>query len=123
MEKERRNGCFSEEEVDLLKLQFTDLFGQLKMVEMTGGQAEKAIKEGYAINRYALGGLRCEGAAPDSETLKDRAGNMELYLKPDMTTYQILPWDSGQENVAGVICDVMDPDGYQGTSEGDGEPA
>ena len=74
MEKERRNGCFSEEEVDLLKLQFTDLFGQLKMVEMTGGQAEKAIKEGYAINRYALGGLRCEGAAPDSETLKDRAG-------------------------------------------------
>lgn len=53
MEKERRNGCFSEEEVDLLKLQFTDLFGQLKMVEMTGGQAEKAIKEGYAINRYA----------------------------------------------------------------------
>lgn len=111
MEKERRNGCFSEEEVDLLKLQFTDLFGQLKMVEMTGGQAEKAIKEGYAINRYALGGLRCEGAAPDSETLKDRAGNMELYLKPDMTTYQILPWDSGQENVAGVICDVMDPDG------------
>lgn len=36
---------------------------------------------------------------------------MELYLKPDMTTYQILPWDSGQENVAGVICDVMDPDG------------
>ena len=100
MEKERRNGCFSEEEVDLLKLQFTDLFGQLKMVEMTGGQAEKAIKEGYAINRYALGGLRCEGAAPDSETLKDRAGNMELYLKPDMTTYQILPWDSGQENVA-----------------------
>lgn len=30
--------------MDLLKLQFTDLFGQLKMVEMTGGQAEKAIK-------------------------------------------------------------------------------
>ena len=46
---------------DLVKLQFTDIFGQCKMVQMTRMQAEKAMKEGYAINRFALGGLQKPG--------------------------------------------------------------
>lgn len=111
MDKERVDGCFLDEEADLLKLQFTDLFGRLKMVEMTRGQSQKVTADGYPINRFALGGLRKEGAVlslPDG-----KQGRMEnvLYLKPDMATYQMLPWDSGQENVAGVICDVTDSDG------------
>lgn len=77
MEKERRRKrMFSEEEVDLLKrkLQFTDLFGQLRMVEgECRRQAEKAIKRAMQSTVMLWGGLRC-GAAPDSETLRTGPG-------------------------------------------------
>ena len=112
MDKERIDGCFLDEEADLMKLQFTDLFGRLKMVEMTRGQSQKVMADGYPINCFALGGLKKEGTVlPFPAGLQDKAENTGLYLKPDMATYQILPWDSGQENVAGVICDVMNYDG------------
>ena len=65
-ENTNRSESFFDEDVDLVKLQFTDIFGQCKMVQMTRRQAEKAMKEGYAINRFALGGLQkagIEGAA------------------------------------------------------------
>ena len=65
-ENTNRSEPFFDEDVDLVKLQFTDIFGQCKMVQMTRRQAEKAMKEGYAINRFALGGLQkagIEGAA------------------------------------------------------------
>lgn len=112
-ENTNRSEPFFDEEVDLVKLQFTDIFGQCKMVQMTRRQAEKAMKEGYAINRFALGGLQkagIEGAAAP-EYLTDQSESVELYLKPDASTYQVLPWDSGQENVARVICQVCNADG------------
>ena len=137
MERKRRDGMFFDEGIGLVKMQFTDLFGQSKMVEMTRGQAEKALEEGYKINRYALGGLKQDGAAgvsgggalgrqiAGSPVLESQiAGSMaaggrmpklqpeetELYLRPEWDTYQILPWDSGQENVARLICSVCGPD-------------
>ena len=67
-ENTNRSEPFFDEDVDLVKLQFTDIFGQCKMVQMTRRQAEKAMKEGYAINRFALGGLQkagIEGAVSD----------------------------------------------------------
>ena len=112
-ENTNRSEPFFDEDVDLVKLQFTDIFGQCKMVQMTRRQAEKAMKEGYAINRFALGGLQKAGieGAPAPEYLTDQSESVELYLKPDASTYQVLPWDSGQENVARVICQVCNADG------------
>ena len=98
-ENTNRSEPFFDEDVDLVKLQFTDIFGQCKMVQMTRRQAEKARKEGYAINRFALGGLQkagIEGAAAP-EYLTDQSESVELYLKPDASTYQVLPWDSGRK--------------------------
>ena len=46
------------EGVDLIKMQFTDLLGQIKMVEMPCRQSARAFQEGFAINRFALGGLK-----------------------------------------------------------------
>lgn len=103
------------EAYDLIKMQFTDLFGQSKMVEMTKSQAERTLKEGYAVNRFALGGLKREGSGgspyPALERLKEENEGRELYLKPDLETCQYLPWDSGQDNVARIICDVCSQDG------------
>ena len=109
-ENTNRSEPFFDEDVDLVKLQFTDIFGQCKMVQMTRRQAEKAMKEGYAINRFALGGLQkagIEGAAAP-EYLTDQSESVELYLKPDASTYQVLPWDSGQGK-----CSARDLPGLQ----------
>ena len=69
------------------------------MVQMTREAGGKAMKEGYAINRFALGGLQkagIEGAAAP-EYLTDREREVELYLKPDASTYQVLPWIPGRK--------------------------
>ena len=73
-ENTNRSEPFFDEDVDLVKLQFTDIFGQCKMVQMTRRQAEKAMKEGYAINRFALGGDRCSIGV---RTQHCRCGNAE----------------------------------------------
>lgn len=113
MEKERKEELFFDGTADLVRLEFTDLFGQCKMVEMTAAQAAKALKDGYAINHFALGGLIKEGdlSLPIPEFLKDCGEEMELYLKPDLDTAMLLPWESGREYVGRVICDVCNGDG------------
>ena len=113
MEKERNDEMFFDEAVDLIELQFTDLFGQCKMVEMRRSQAAKILEEGYAINRFAMGGLKKEGSSsfPIPEFLKDCGEGMEVYLKPDLSTCKILPWESAQETVGRVICDACNADG------------
>ena len=111
MEKDRRDDSTWAEDVDLVKLQFTDLFGQLKSVEIMADKVHTVLKEGYAINRFALEGLKNWEGWPALEELENEGKGRELFLKPDFTTYQLLPWESGQENVARIICDVCTQDG------------
>lgn len=103
VERVRIDGRLAGDETALIKLQFTDLFGRQKTVEMTKGQGEKAIREGYAVNPCAVDGKtggNCEGGE-----------GHPVYLQPDLNTYRALPWDSGQKDVAGVICDIVNQDG------------
>ena len=113
MEHGMSDTSFIKDEIDLIKLQFIDLFGHGKTVEVTRKQAEKVLTNGYAINRFALGGLTGAGreGASAPEYLQEHREGIELYLKPDRATYQYLPWDSGQEEVARLICQVCNPDG------------
>ena len=39
-----------------------------------------------------------------------------MHLRPDITTFAILPWLSGDETTGRLICDVYTPDGqpFQG---------
>lgn len=81
-ENTNRSEPFFDEDVDLVKLQFTDIFGQCKGPDdaEAGG---KAMKEGYAINRFALGGLQkagIEGAAAP-EYLTDQSEECGIVLE------------------------------------------
>lgn len=121
MEDDRRNDFKWDEDVELIKLQFTDLFGQLKTVEITADMVHKVLKEGYAVDRFALEGLkqwkggvlpeRLDGKRGSGEQNRGEQESEELYLRPDCGTYQLLPWESAQENVARIICDVCKADG------------
>ena len=87
-----------EEDVEFIRLQFTDIFGMLKNVAITAGQLPKALD-----NRCMFDGSAIEGFVRVEET--------DMYLYPDLDTFEIFPWRPQQGKVARLICDVHCPDG------------
>ncbi len=87
-----------EEDVEFIRLQFTDMFGVLKNVAVTKSQMEKALD-----NRCMFDGSSIEGFVRIEES--------DMYLYPDLDTFTIFPWRPQQGKVARIICDVRRPDG------------
>ena len=88
----------SEEDVKFIRLQFTDIFGTLKNVAITVEQLEKALN-----NKCVFDGSSIEGFVRMEES--------DMYLWPDISTFQIYPWRPQAGKVARFICDVHYPDG------------
>lgn len=87
-----------EEDVEFIRLQFTDMFGCLKNVAITVSQLEKALD-----NQCMFDGSSIEGFARIEES--------DMYLYPDLDTFTILPWRPQPGRVARLICDVYKIDG------------
>lgn len=85
-----------EEDVEFIRLQFTDVFGNLKNVAVTPGQIDRVVEGRYSF----------EGSAV-FEGLTDET----LYLKPDLDTFVILPWRPKQGKVGKLLCSVYTSDG------------
>jgi glutamine synthetase len=82
-----------EEDVEFIRLQFTDMFGTLKNVAITSSQLEKALD-----NQCMFDGSSIEGFVRIEES--------DMYLYPDLDTFVIFPWRPQQGKVARIICDV-----------------
>ena len=87
-----------EEDVEFIRLQFTDIFGNLKNVAITASQLERALN-----NQCMFDGSSIEGFVRIEES--------DMYLHPDYNTLEIFPWRPQQGKVARLICDVYRPDG------------
>lgn len=87
-----------ENNVRFIRLQFTDIFGTLKNVAITSSQIEKALD-----NKCMFDGSSIEGFVRIEES--------DMYLRPDLDSFQIFPWSRQQGRVARLICDVYKPDG------------
>lgn len=87
-----------DEDVEFIRLQFTDIFGSLKNVAITASQLEKALD-----NKCMFDGSSIEGFARIEES--------DMYLYPDLNTLEIFPWRPQQGKVARLICDVYRPNG------------
>ena len=87
-----------EEDVGFIRLQFTDMFGTMKNVAITTSQLEKALN-----NQCMFDGSSIEGFA--------RIEDSDMYLCPDLNTFEIFPWRPQQGKVARLICDVTKADG------------
>ena len=85
-----------EEDVEFIRLQFADIFGNLKNVAVTPGQFER-VAEG----RYSF-----EGSA-----VFEGVGDVTLYLRPDLDSFVILPWRPKHGKVGKLICSVYTADG------------
>jgi glutamine synthetase len=87
-----------EEDIKFIRLQFTDIFGQLKNVAITASQIEKAVN-----NECMIDGSSIEGFV--------RINESDQYLRPDLSSFVVFPWRPQQGKVARLICDVYNPDG------------
>ncbi len=87
-----------EDDVEFIRLQFTDMFGNLKNVAVTTSQLEKVLN-----NECMFDGSSIEGFVRTEES--------DMYLYPDLDTYVTFPWRPQQGKVARLICDVYDVEG------------
>lgn len=83
-----------EEDVEFIRLQFTDMFGTLKNVAITSSQLEKALD-----NQCMFNGSSIEGFVKIEES--------DMYLCPDLNTFTILPWRPQHGKVARLLCDIV----------------
>jgi glutamine synthetase len=87
-----------EENVRFLRLQFTDLLGSIKNVEIPAAQLEKALD-----NKMMFDGSSIEGFVRIEES--------DMYLYPDVDSWVVFPWSPEEGKVARLICDVYMTDG------------
>ncbi|MFG6118344.1 type I glutamate--ammonia ligase [Thalassobacillus sp. B23F22_16] len=86
-----------EENVKFIRLQFTDMLGTIKNVEIPLSQLDKALD-----NEMMFDGSSIEGFVRIEES--------DMYLIPDPETFVVFPWTSEKGKVARFICDIYNPD-------------
>ena len=83
--------------VDFIRLQFTDIMGINKNVEVPRSQFAKALD-----GEIMFDGSSIEGFVRIEES--------DMLLKPDLATFRILPYDDEGGRVARLLCDIYTPD-------------
>ncbi|MCC6094207.1 MAG: glutamine synthetase family protein, partial [Eubacterium sp.] len=86
-----------EEDVEFIRLQFSDIFGMPKNLAITASHLEQALNNECTFEASAIGGLQ--------------DGVEELYLYPDLDTFEIYPWRPQTGKVARMYCDIYTEDG------------
>lgn len=84
--------------IRFVRLWFTDVLGVLKSFAITDSELEGAFEEGMGF----------DGSSIDGYT---RIQESDMVAFPDPSTFQVLPWRSGEIGVARMFCDVRKPDG------------
>ena len=87
-----------EQDIQFIRMQFTDIFGQLKNVAISASQIQRAVD-----NEIMMDGSSIEGFVRIEES--------DQYLWPDLDTFTVLPWRPQYGKVARLICEVHNPDG------------
>jgi glutamine synthetase len=91
--------------VSFMRLQFTDILGVNKNVEIPASQFEKALD----------GDIMFDGSSIEGFV---RIEESDMLLKPDFDTFRVFPWGDPEHRICRLICNVSRPDG----TEFDGDP-
>lgn len=87
-----------EKNVVFIRLQFTDILGIPKNVEIPSSELPSVLDNGILFDGSSIEGFV-------------RIQESDMLLFPDPKTFAILPWTVGGGTVARIICDVLNPDG------------
>lgn len=85
-------------DIKFIKLWFTDILGFLKSITIPREELEKAISEGIGFDGSSIEGFV-------------RIDESDMIVKPDISTFAVLPWRPREKGVARMFCDVLMPDG------------
>ncbi|MCQ2521093.1 MAG: type I glutamate--ammonia ligase [Lachnospiraceae bacterium] len=96
--KEDIKRIIDEQNVAFIRLQFTDVFGNLKNVAITASHIDNALN-----NKCMFDGSSIDGFARIEES--------DMCLHPDLDSFLIFPWNTEQGKIARLICDVYRTDG------------
>lgn len=99
MNKEDVLKIVNDENIDFIRLQFTDIFGMLKSVTITHDQLKNVLEDGCMFD-----GSSIEGFARIEES--------DMKLVPDLDTFVVLPFQEQPGKVARIICDVYKDNNY-----------
>lgn len=86
------------DKVEFVSLQFSDLVGVIKEVVIPVRELEDTLTDGVWFD-----GSSIEGFARIQES--------DLFLKPDLATYSLVPWSTENGRTARLICDIYSADG------------
>lgn len=84
--------------VGFMRLQFTDILGVNKNVEIPASQFEKALD----------GDIMFDGSSIEGFV---RIEESDMLLKPDFDTFRLFPWGDPENRICRLICDINRPDG------------
>ena len=84
--------------IKFIDLQFTDVVGMVKNVTIPVHELTAAIENGIWFDGSSIDGFA-------------RVAESDMHLRPDPSTFAIIPWLTGEEATARLICDVFTPDG------------
>ena len=87
-----------EDGIKFICLQFTDVTGSVKSVDIPVGRLKNALDDGVWFD-----GSSVEGFARIQES--------DMRLKPDIDTYAVLPWGDPERRRARLFCDIYQTDG------------
>ena len=85
-------------DVRFLRLQFTDILGVNKNVELPASQFEKAL----------AGDIMFDGSSIEGFV---RIEESDMLLAPDLSTFRVFPWGEEHNRIGRLICDINLPDG------------
>ncbi len=84
--------------VRFVQLWFTDVLGRHKAFHVTPAELEDALDQGMTFDGSAIDGF-------------SRTKESDVLARPDLTTFQLLPWYEEGAGVARVFCDIYNIDG------------
>lgn len=87
-----------EYEVKFVRLAFCDILGSLKNIAIMSDELEGAVEHGISFDASSIEGF-------------GRINESDLFLKPDLDSFAILPWRPATGAVARFYCQITYPDG------------
>ncbi len=84
--------------VRFVQLWFTDVLGRHKAFHVTPAELEDALDQGMTFDGSSIDGF-------------SRTQESDVLARPDLSTFQLLPWYEEGAGVARVFCDIVNIDG------------